>query len=164
MNCIQSRPGFELVSPCPYPTIAITPWHWHYFLVSFFYSISTSLGSLRPKPYLISRTLIWGGLTPLQRCSQCIRQPQPTGQLIRRERLYKYILWEQETRFILIKLLNSRKRQRFLIQNLFCWKMFLKYFKDIWKMFLKMSDPFQLKGLRQIFPLVAEINNFKFIV
>ena len=22
----------------------------------------------------------WGGLTPLQRCSQCILQPQPTGQ------------------------------------------------------------------------------------
>ena len=31
---------------------------------------------------VISRTLIGGGggLTPLQRCSQCILQPQPTGQ------------------------------------------------------------------------------------
>ena len=27
----------------------------------------------------ISRTLTGGGLTPMQRCSQCILQPQPTG-------------------------------------------------------------------------------------
>ena len=29
---------------------------------------------------VISRTLVRGGLTPLQRCSRCILQPQPTGQ------------------------------------------------------------------------------------
>ena len=30
---------------------------------------------------VISRTFVReGGLTPLQRCSQCILQPQPTGQ------------------------------------------------------------------------------------
>ena len=29
---------------------------------------------------VISRTLIGGGLTPLQKCSRCILQPQPTGQ------------------------------------------------------------------------------------
>ena len=29
---------------------------------------------------VISRTLVRGGLTPLQRCSQCILQPQLTGQ------------------------------------------------------------------------------------
>ena len=29
---------------------------------------------------VISRTLVSGGLTPLQRCSQCILQPQLTGQ------------------------------------------------------------------------------------
>ncbi len=30
---------------------------------------------------VISKTLIGGGTTPLQRCSQCILQPQPTGQV-----------------------------------------------------------------------------------
>ena len=30
---------------------------------------------------VISRTLVRGGLTPLQRCSQCILQPQLTGEL-----------------------------------------------------------------------------------
>ena len=30
---------------------------------------------------VISMTLVgWGGLTPFQRCSRCIQQPQPTGQ------------------------------------------------------------------------------------
>ena len=29
--------------------------------------------------FVISRTLVGGGLTSLQRCSQCILQPQPTG-------------------------------------------------------------------------------------
>ena len=28
---------------------------------------------------VISRTIVWGGLTPLLRCSRCILQPQPTG-------------------------------------------------------------------------------------
>ncbi len=41
------------------------------------------------------RTLVRGGLTPLQRCSRCILQPQLTGQYIYLY-IYIYILRERE--------------------------------------------------------------------
>ena len=40
---------------------------------------------------VISRTLIRGSLTPLQRCSQCILQPQPTGPIYMCIYIYIYI-------------------------------------------------------------------------
>ena len=46
--------------------------------------LDTSLHNTQKyKVRIISRTLVGGGLTPLQRCSRCILQPQPTGQNIR---------------------------------------------------------------------------------
>ena len=36
----------------------------------------------------------WGGLTPLQRCSECILQPQPTGH---RKSLVKEKFWAQQS-------------------------------------------------------------------
>ena len=55
MVCNQSRPGFELVLPCPFPpTINITPWvppilNQIDCLVSLFDGISTLVGYLLPK-------------------------------------------------------------------------------------------------------------------
>ena len=45
---------------------------------------NSSIAGTLPLDCLVSytRTLIGGGLTPLQRCSKCILQPQPTEQQI----------------------------------------------------------------------------------
>ena len=96
VKCNQSRPGFELVSPCPFPTtITITPQapHWNLTIRLFRVIIRTLVGGGRLTPLQRCNRCIlqpqptgphdtrWrdGGLTPLQRCNRCILQPQPTG-------------------------------------------------------------------------------------
>ena len=44
------------------------------------YLLSHVIQHVKYRTLIISRTHIVGGLVPLQRCSQCIVQPQPTGQ------------------------------------------------------------------------------------
>ena len=73
MKCNRSRPGFELVSSCPFPrTITVTPRApphspklLHYWSLTMF--------------DVISRKLV--GTRFLTLCKRCFLQPQPTGSL-----------------------------------------------------------------------------------
>ena len=73
------------------PEWTLEQWQWkgtpHSPKIQHYWTLTIRLFSL------IIRTLIRGGLTPLQKCSRCILQLQPTGQFIYgRETCHSFLL------------------------------------------------------------------------
>ena len=79
MKCNQSRPGFELVSPCPFPTTIMTTPSDLMEGYSTFPKIPVLLELYHQIVKCHTSDTYWWGSTPLQRCSQCVLLHQLTG-------------------------------------------------------------------------------------
>ena len=75
---------------------------------------------------------VWGGLTPLQRCSWCILQPQLTGQIYKRNCYLTFPVWLYCLKFHVLKIVIRWNRENKITKwrvSCFNWWLYFQYMK-----------------------------------